>query len=330
MGLLRFLLATLVLASHLGHTVAGLNPGVVAVVVFYLLAGQVVAGLWAKWQGAQGGLGQFYADRLWRVLPQYYLVLLACALLWASGQLVSPFVALAPGLAAWAANLTVVPLSYYMYTGLEGFVLVPPAWSLGVELQFYLLAPLLVAQSGRVLLAAMLGSGAVFVAAQVGWLNTDHFGYRLLPGVLFIFLAGAALRRPAWHPWLVALGLGFASYFVALLAWGRHQPYDREVALGLALGLPTLLLLGHHHLPAILAPLDRALAHLSYGVFVWHFPALWLLGLQPPALGWAPLLQVFALSVLAAGLTHLLIERPLWRCWRHMIVGTTQNPMAPL
>ena len=81
MGLLRYLLASLVLASHLGHTVLdGINPGVAAVVVFYMLAGHVVAGLWQKWHQQPGALAHFYADRLWRILPQYYAAAAAAAL----------------------------------------------------------------------------------------------------------------------------------------------------------------------------------------------------------------------------------------------------------
>ena len=130
MGLLRYLLATLVLISHLGHTVlGGINPGVSAVVVFYMLAGHVVAGLWHKWHTQPGALGRFYSDRLWRILPQYLLACLAAALLWRAGAQ-SPFLAQPPGVLHWLAQFTVVPLAYYMYTGAEGFVLVPPAWSI--------------------------------------------------------------------------------------------------------------------------------------------------------------------------------------------------------
>mgnify|MGYP003343567634 FL=1 len=45
MGYLRLILALLVLLSHAGWRVAGLNPGVTAVIGFYLISGYVMAGL---------------------------------------------------------------------------------------------------------------------------------------------------------------------------------------------------------------------------------------------------------------------------------------------
>jgi NAD(P)-dependent dehydrogenase (short-subunit alcohol dehydrogenase family) len=48
MGTLRFILALLVMLSHTGLTVGGLNPGVASVVVFYAISGYVMSALVAK------------------------------------------------------------------------------------------------------------------------------------------------------------------------------------------------------------------------------------------------------------------------------------------
>lgn len=342
MGLLRYLLASLVLASHLGHTVfGGINPGVSAVVVFYMLAGHVVTGLWQKWHQQPGALARFYADRLWRILPQYYVACAAAALLWWAGAQ-SPFLAAQPNALHWLAQLAVVPLSYYMVTGADNFVLLPPAWSLGVELQFYLLAPFLVLLRVRLLALAMAASLAVFTAAQLQWLHPDHFGYRLLPGVLFLFLAGACLRRRAAPAALLLLWCGMALYLAVI--WGRapHLPYRRDVALGFVLGLPVLTLVqawrqrnaAHpaislpSRLTVLLRTMDHTLASASYGVFLWHFPVLWALGLggmAPMLRSLSELLQVCLFSTACALAAHWTIERPFWRRQRNFVKAKNPN-----
>ena len=337
MGLLRYLLASLVLASHLGHTVlGGINPGVSAVVVFYILAGHVVSGLWQKWHEQPGALTRFYTDRLWRILPQYYAACAAAALLWLAGAQ-SPFLAAQPGVLHWLAQLAVVPLSFYMVTGADNFVLVPPAWSLGVELQFYLFAPFMVLLPARLLALTMAASLAVFIAAQAQWLHPDYFGYRLLPGVLFLFLAGAWLRRRTAPAALLLLWCGMALYLAAI--WGQmpYVPYRLDVALGFVVGLPTLAWVqvwrqrlskppasASQRLPTLLRTLDRGLASASYGVFLWHFPVLWALELSemdltPLSLG--ALLQVVLLTTACALAAHWAIERPLWRRQRSIVRG---------
>ena len=346
MGFLRYLLASLVLVSHLGHTVLdGINPGVSAVVVFYMLAGHVVAGLWQKWHDLPGAMGRFYADRLWRVMPQYALACLAAALLWKAGAQ-SPFLAQQqPGPLHWLAQITIVPLAYYMYTGADNFVLVPPAWSLGVELQFYVLAPLVVLAPMRLFAVVMAASLGVFLAAQAQWLNPDHFGYRLLPGVLFLFLTGAALRRHNMPKTLAVLWMGMCVYLGFI--WEQPPvPYRRDVALGFVLGLPVLALLQRRRCraavfvpnaaPAAPPPpwrsalqgLDRVLANASYGVFLWHFPVLWAMALG----NWTPaprtsseLLAVWLLSTACALAAHYAWERPLWHRQRQTWSATSHT-----
>jgi len=71
-GLLRLFLAILVLISHLGLYFFGLNEGVFAVVIFYILAGHVVTFLFTK--RFKNDVKNFYRDRFLRIFPVYWLV----------------------------------------------------------------------------------------------------------------------------------------------------------------------------------------------------------------------------------------------------------------
>lgn len=327
-GFLRFSLASLVLASHLGHSFWGHNPGVVAVVVFYMLAGHVVARLWARQSLSSTShwarLRNFYRDRLLRIFPQYLLVLLAAGLIWATGRLQSPFVSRNPDASDWVENLLVVPLSYFMYSDIGSFTLVPVAWSLGVELQFYMLAPALLSLAAGRQVWVLLCSLAVFALAQVQYIDAEHFGYRLLPGVLFVFMLGAWRTGQSTSRWLVVLWAISATHLAGLWTSGTVSPYLREVSLGLVLGIPLMAWLQKQKEPVLSTSVDtwrwvdRWLGKSSYGVFLWHFPVMWVLGLQPPDLGVMHLTQVWGGSVLLAILSHKFIEQPVWARWRQL------------
>ncbi|MBD8729760.1 hypothetical protein [Pseudomonas sp. CFBP 13710] len=90
--------------------------------------------------------------------------------------------------------MLIVPLNFYMFTGGNDFMLVPPAWSLGAELQFYILLPFLLS-SRYAAWAFSLATFGCYLGAQLGLLNADFYGYRLLAGVGFIFMLGVLAHR---------------------------------------------------------------------------------------------------------------------------------------
>jgi peptidoglycan/LPS O-acetylase OafA/YrhL len=326
MGSLRFLLAVTVLISHLGIKIKGYTPGVIAVIVFYLLAGHVVARLWEEWRHQPDAVRKFYRDRAWRILPQYMVALFFSVVLWLWGAQ-SPFLATRPGLNDWLANVLIIPLNFYMYTGQDAFTLIPPAWSLGAEMQFYFIAPLLLSQKTFNLLMVFGLSLGIFILAQLQILDTDYYGYRLIPGVLFIFLLGAlhefSSRHTALRMVLITLWLLNFIYLLWLVTVAQHLPYNEEVALGLMIAMPLLALLSRPKTDkrnnAIAKHLDSKLGALSYGVFLYHFPVIWLLNLQPPVLAMYDITAVAALSLCCAAFGHWAVERPLWKRFRSVL-----------
>lgn len=323
MGSLRFILACLVLLSHLGISLYGLNPGVSAVVVFYLLAGHVVARLWQQWKHEPYALFHFYRDRCWRIFPQYAVAVAFAALLWLNGAQ-SSFISVNPSPADWAANTLIIPLNYYMYTGQDNFTLIPPAWSLGTEIQFYLIAPFLLSQKLSRIITWCVISLAIFTLAQLQWLNTDHYGYRLIPGILFIFLTGAlqelSHRHIALSNGMTALWILNVFYLLWLFTEGTYRPYNREVSFGLMAGMPLLALLDNYkqceRKASFGANMDKKLGALSYGVFLYHFPVIWLMQPQPSVSMPKDIISIIVLTISCAAIGHWYIERPLWRRFR--------------
>jgi len=318
-GSLRLLLAAMVALAHAGYSLGPWHLGVPAVVGFYLISGYVTTALIDRYHQGRGQVGAFYADRALRLLPQYYGYALIGALLWATATVHSPFLAAVPTGGDWLANVFIVPLNYFMLTGQDRFTLVPPAWSLGAEIQFYLLLPWLVVVGGRG--QAVLGglSLVVFALAQAGWLDADAFGYRLLPGILWIFLAGGLIYRQragSWRQGWMLLGLlGLAAWLWLAALWGwpeLRRPFNVEVALGLSVGLPVVVALARW------SPRrwDTAVGQLAYGVFLGHFAVLWWWPVLERGERVPPLAYLMVLMGVAT-LSYAGWERPLAR-WRRL------------
>ena len=313
LGALRLMLALAVAASHAGMLVGGLNPGVVAVIGFYLISGYVMAGLIQRYYSQPSQAPAFYLDRAIRLLPQY---LFYCGLVLAwqlSTQSTTPFLgSVSPGVGNLLNNLLIVPLNYYMYNGSDRYTLIPPAWSLGAEVQFYFLAPFLLLWPKRLLYIGFL-SLVVYLTALCGFINSDWFGYRLLPGVLLFFVLGALLQHQhqlSQHNRALAMTIGvtfLAGLALVLLYLNDtlRQPYNFETLVGLMLGLILL------HTLATRSPTrwDELAGNISYGVFLNHFLIIWVL--YPQGVNTAQLPGFLMLSMVFSWLSQRLVEQPL-------------------
>lgn len=321
MGTLRYLLAVLVLLSHAGVNISGHHPGVMAVAVFYAISGYVMSALIQRHYSQAAATPRFYLDRLLRIYPQYGIYALAAALWYGLTQQPTAFLQHAPSLQDGLNNLLIVPLNYYMVNGADQFTLIPPAWSLGAELLFYLLAPWLW-RYWRVALGLCLASLGVQVLAWHGVLHSDWWGYRLLPGVLWIFVLGMAMQRLHASQQHKAAGLlAMAVPVLCVLAlWylGAHgllaRHYTLEVVVGVAIAIPAIQVLTRWQGSAWWRTVDAHLGNISYGVFLNHFFLMWLLSWQAPL---SPL-RLFGLvvySTLLSIFTFQYVEKPVlhWR-----------------
>ncbi len=280
-GTYRFILAQLVLFGHVLGPTFHYNDA--AVLDFFMLSGFVMTALIRK---SYPQLGRptlyFYLDRLLRIVPQYLLFLtltLICMQLFSFTFYGIHFSA-PPTPWLIFLNYLIVPLNYrYFYPPLEKFLLVPPAWSLGLEEQFYWFFPLFVLNRhlGRAIIIASL---VVYGFAFTGAINPEFFGYRTLPGVLFIFMLGKSLadynfthkKEDLW----TMLGLyGFVVLLLVtvLIKADLQANYRLEVLTAVAVGFPLLAFLSRMKRRQF----DELLGHTSYGIFLSQFLVLNLL-----------------------------------------------------
>ena len=276
-GYLRFGLAMLVVLSHLDHG-GGINVGVSAVVVFYLLAGYVVTNLLQKHFG-RGRLLSFYAERFLRIYPLYFTFLVMVSAFLFITHFGSPiFTPL-----KIMAQMTIVPLNYFMFfhtAVVRNYCILPPAWSLGAELQAYLFLPLIIRSTIAKWLVGFF-SLILFSVAAIGECDRDTWGYRLLPGILFIFLSGSAIAKSIKYPkiadqfdrsfpvicwtWLMGLLLALTTMT------HRLSPETAAVILGFIIGLPVVQFTSNS---AVRLFKDGLVGSLSYGLFLIHIDAI--------------------------------------------------------
>ncbi|HWH87752.1 MAG TPA: acyltransferase [Pseudomonas sp.] len=328
MGAYRLLLAVVVAVSHMGKTFMGLNPGVVAVISFLIISGFVMTSLIERNYKAPGKIGLFYADRVLRLYPQFLFYFFAsCAVI----HFLLPGTPQAAELTSSniAASLAMVPLGFYMF-GATGAGILPPAWSLGLEMCFYLVIPFLVIFKARGV--SFVLSVAVFIPACLGFINTDLYGYRLLPGVLFIFLCGSYLFRPQPKGLMIAAGTTVvaALVFLAIMAGLiERKPSNAEVALGIALGIPAVYMLTRLKFHKA----DEFLGNISYGVFLNHFVVIYFLhGLRPIAtFDVRTVATVLLLSLLLSVGSYYFVERPALKLRHALRSGgkATLDQMTP-
>ena len=268
-GYLRLILAILVMLSHLGIRVNGLNIGVIAVVMFYILAGYVVSYIYTIYQNYT----LFIRDRIKRIFPLYLFMVGLTTLFLLITDFANPHFTLFNIF----TNLTIIPLNYYMLIdnailSTPHWWLIPPAWSLGTELQAYILLPFILLYP-KIKYISISISFLIYLLSAFLLIQPDYFGYRLIVGVLFIFILGVSIRNKTLFDKLF-LSVIWITSSLFLIFHINNSAYIRETSIGIFIGIPLIYWLS---IIKVKFPLNRLLGSLSYAIFLSHFLAIWIL-----------------------------------------------------
>jgi peptidoglycan/LPS O-acetylase OafA/YrhL len=317
MGVLRCLLAILVLISHTQFRLENFNVGVFAVVSFLIISGFVMRLLVTRHYGTPDKLPMFYLDRIGRIFPQYIVYLSITVVLVSHHWIGYGFVEQCDAYGA-ALNFLALPLSFAQFIGLRCQYL-PQAWSLGLELSFYLIVPFLI-YFPRVAIAAALLSLSIFIASLAQHLSFEAFAYRTLPGTLFIFVVGMSFASRVRHARLFPISVWLASAAAVTVLYDVPEfgfpPYSKEVLVGLLVGIPVVAILKSYRS----SQLDELLGNLSYGIFLDH---VLFINVLHRLLGFTfssswELFILIDVSMLASYATYRLIEQPVLELRRQL------------
>ncbi|MEZ0486880.1 acyltransferase family protein [Fibrella aquatica] len=319
MGLLRLLLATMVVFVHAGPLPGfPTMSGSLAVQTFYMISGFYMALILnEKYVEQSSAYRLFLTNRLLRLLPLYYVVFsltlltaIAMALTIGPPELeffrairdnydrLSVSTILFLGFANftlvgqdWLSFLsidpttgTLVPVSDFSHsaTNLNSLLVVQPAWTISLEITFYVVAPFIVRRKSWVLVLIILMSATIrFVLRQYAHLDSMAWSYRFFPSELMYFVAGS-LAYKAYHilkfsklpNWLCPLALAIALTYTCLFGLVHQALVDLGLPGGVSsalyrlmvvLTLPFVFLQTKHN------RLDAKIGDLSYPLYIVHF-----------------------------------------------------------
>jgi peptidoglycan/LPS O-acetylase OafA/YrhL len=340
---LRAIAVSAVVLFHLGGQ-GKLQGGFVGVDVFFVLSGYLITTLLIAESDRRHGVSfnRFYERRSLRLFPALAAVVLVCivgSVLWparSQGTLLGlPWVVLFAG--NWDRAI-VDPNS---------MGLLAHTWSLAIEEQFYLLWPALFVLVFARIRRRELAGAALFalalaeiahrmVALNEGWiwqrvyngLDTHSDGLLIGCGIAFLAASPAARKVPELCSRLLAV-LGCLAVVAVALWCHIDDGGQMELAITVA-GIGTGLVLWSL-VTAPIKPMQRFLevgfmvwiGCRSYGIYLWHFPILLLIGdngdftkiVQPlsPLGHFGSSVVIIVLSVIAAAASYRWIERPALR-----------------
>ena len=332
MGTLRFILALSVAYGHLAVPMS-FPTADIAVQSFFVISGFYMALVLNEKYGA-GSYWLFISNRLLRLWPTYFVVLilsLGVADNWRS-------IAALDWLGLWffiASQILIVGQDLYLFlfvnhegalaftahyaevsAPLYGFAPIPQAWTLGLEIYFYLLAPFLV-RRGPVFLASVIAASLVLrMALQWAFgFSGNPWSFRFFPSEIALFLTGSlgyyvyAGKDEKQRKQAVTLLSIVAVLLFACLAVNRWEGVSRLASLSLlaavVVGVPKLFEVTRN------LAWDKYIGELSYPLYICHFLFGWLL---LPTTFQAVYLALFLSLVMSAALYHF-VEKPIdvWR-----------------
>jgi peptidoglycan/LPS O-acetylase OafA/YrhL len=317
-----------------------LRGGFLGVDLFFVLSGFLITGLLLHEKTKLGriNLVAFWSRRARRLLPALIVMVVGTLLLaWSIGTPSQQFFAIedTPWVGVQGVNWHFIADQVGYWRGADTH-LFAHLWSIGVEWQFYMVWPLLVAivargQGGGWQVAVLAAVGALAsLALMIYFFNpvdstrvyegTDTRAFSLLLGAL---VATSPVRRCfAGIPRLVADALGALLISLLTLSWvltkGENAPglFHGVMfmhSLGAAALIGVLSTVPNGHVGRIIgSAIPGRLGKCSYSLYLWHWPIILLMPRDIFGLNvWGHAVIVISLAIAAATLSTTLVEDPI-------------------
>lgn len=322
--------AVAVLAVVLFHAKIGpFSGGYVGVDIFFVISGFLITSIVAR-EIANGtfSIAEFYERRIRRIFPALFVVIVVSFVI--GWFVLTPrdyrdFAKSAINAAVFVSNIGFNRTAGYFAPAAESQPLLH-TWSLSVEEQFYLVAPLALiglsrlSARGRMAVLAVLGLASL-AWAEWGVRNEWSSAFYLVQSRAWELMIGAAValgivQAPKTRGAVEVLGLaGLAMIAVAIFGYTPTTPFPGISALLPCVGAALVILCASS--PSTIA--QRLLSarpmvgvgKISYSLYLWHWPLLaFAVYAWGEDLGQSERLALIATSIVLSILSWRYVEQP--------------------
>lgn len=322
--------AVAVLAVVLFHAKLGaISGGYVGVDIFFVISGYLITSIVVREIGeGTFSLADFYERRIRRIFPALFVVVFASLI--AGWNILTPkdytdLARSAMNTAIFTSNFAFNQTAGYFAPAAEAQPLLH-TWSLAVEEQFYVIAPLALwflyrlTSGWRALIFAILGLASLAWSAY-GVSNEWSSAFYLLPSRAWELMLGMALAMRLF-PSVGSRGLanilggaGLAMIASAMLLFTDHTPFPGLAALLPCVGAAFVI----HSATSVPTIMQRllsaspmvAVGKISYSLYLWHWPLLAYATYEwGDEFGTRERLALIALAFVLSALTWAFVEQP--------------------
>jgi peptidoglycan/LPS O-acetylase OafA/YrhL len=351
MGILRVIFALAVVFAHSWPGGIMFVGGQNAVRLFYMISGFLISYILAD-RKPYRRLRDFYLNRYLRLYPTYIVIGLVAFTLRAPALL--EFYRQMPAganILLALSNIFIFGQDWVMFTGIRHGVTnfpvnfansdvplyaglwVPQAWTLGVELTFYAMAPFILVRRKLIWLLLLASLAVRLFLFHMGLGAQDPWSYRFFPAELSLFLIGS-LAHQVGLPFYRSLpanrlrslaDLATWSFILASLCYflipGSETWKAPMLLLVFAALLPLTFIFQNHYAA------DRIAGQLSYPIYICHMLVIAVVDHMTKGLmlDEKTVALICAAAAIAAGwVLNLIIEKPVGRL-RDAIRGHGKN-----
>lgn len=305
MGSIRTVLALIVLISHGGLGNAFIGPRT-SVQIFYIISGFLISFVLTEAKTYESKK-LFYTNRFLRIYPSYWIVAafsltihsITSSVLGTNNIIFDALSIISDSnkIIIYIVNSIIFGMDTLMFVKVQdghfAFMkiasyeehkftqsfIIQPAWSLSIELTFYLIAPFILSSKKRIITILTLSLALRVYLVAIGLGRFDPWSYRFFPTELAMFLIGS-LSHQVWKRWLEERSLlsgnkptyvfcATLAYFLLFSLIPNRSFNSWAIFLIFPACLPFLFCFQCKY------RWDRSIGELSYPIYIIHMPVMY-------------------------------------------------------